>query len=130
VLRDLGTPQFQQINSDARLAEIFSSLRQRNIDLSPIVFFDPTLLRPPAVQTDGLLRLTGFFDTKPQRILFDMGFEFAQDQWRLAAIIVDIKTPSQPSPPDQKSPADKGEAKSPAKAKAKAATKSEPKDAP
>ena len=28
VLRDLGTPQFQSLNSDARLAEIFAALRK------------------------------------------------------------------------------------------------------
>jgi hypothetical protein len=34
VLRDLGTPDFQQTNSAARLSEIFRDLRTRNIDIS------------------------------------------------------------------------------------------------
>ena len=95
VLRDLGTPQFQSMNTDARLAEIFAGLRGRKLDLSPLLFFDPKLVREPAIQAGGLLRLTGFIPTDPQRILFDMGFERVEDQWRLSAIVIDV----QPSPP-------------------------------
>jgi hypothetical protein len=94
VLRDLGTPQFQATNSDARLGEIFAGLRQRNLDFSPIIFFDPKLIRPAAIQPDGMLRLTGYIDTRPQRVLFDMGFELVQKQWRLSAIIVDMNVPA------------------------------------
>ena len=94
VLRDLGTPQFQAMNTDARLGEIFSSLRVRNLDFSPVIFFDPKLIRPAAVQPNGVLRLTGYIDTRPERILFDLGFELVQEQWRLAAIIVDMNVPS------------------------------------
>ncbi len=90
VLRDLGTLQFQSLNTDARLAEIFASLRNRKLDLSPLVFFDPKLIREPAVQA-GLLRLTGYIPTDPERILFDMGFERVADQWRLSAIVIDVQ---------------------------------------
>jgi len=91
VLRDLGTPNFQASNTDARLGEIFASLRQRKLDFSPILFFDPKLIREPAIQSNGLLRLTGYFDTRPERVLFDMGFELVDGTWRVSAIIVDMK---------------------------------------
>ena len=94
VLRDLGTPQFQAMNSDARLGEIFAGLRQRNLDFSPIIFFDPKLIRPAAIQPGGMLRLTGYIDTRPERVLFDMGFELVQTQWRLSAIVVDMNVPA------------------------------------
>lgn len=122
VLRDLGTPQFQAINSDARLAEIFSELRQRNLDLSPILFFDPTMIRPPALQDDGMLRTTGFIDTKPERVLFDMGFQPIEGRWRLTAIVVEIKAPkikpaeqtsSEKGPPDTGSKAPGSQAPAP-----------------
>ena len=94
MLRDLGTPQFQAMNTDALLAEIFGGLRLRNLDFSPVLFFDPKLIRPAAVQSSGMLRLTGYIDTRPERVLFDMGFESVQGQWRLAAIVVDMNVPS------------------------------------
>ncbi|HWK39360.1 MAG TPA: hypothetical protein VNR88_10635 [Hyphomicrobium sp.] len=93
VLRDLGTPQFQASNTDARLGEIFATLRNRGIDFSPILFFDPKLVRPAAIQPNGMLRMTGYIDTRPERVLFDMGFELINSQWRLSAIIVDMQTP-------------------------------------
>ena len=103
VLRDLGTPQFQAMNTDARLGEIFSALRLRQLDLSPLIFFDPKLVRQPAIQPNGILRLTGFFDTKPERVLFDMGFQTVDGKWRLAAIIVDVQPPKKEpaAPPAQ-----------------------------
>lgn len=119
VLRDLGTPQFQAVNTDARLGEIFAALRQRNLDLSPVLFFEPKLIRPPAVQDNGILRMTGFLDTKPERVLFDMGFESVQGQWRLSAIVVDIKAPTtetaEPAAPSSKDAASKNETKTKAK---------------
>jgi hypothetical protein len=117
VVRDLATPQFQAINSDARLAEIFAGLRQRNLDLSPLIFQDPKLVREPAIQAGGLLRLTGFIPTSPQRILFDMGFERVGDQWRLSAIVIDVQpTPTSAAPAKQP---EKAPPKTEAKAKAK-----------
>jgi hypothetical protein len=119
VLRDLGTPQFQSLNSDARLAEIFAALRNRNLDLSPLLFFDPKLLREPALQS-GLLRLTGYIPTDPERILFDIGFERVGDQWRLSAIVIDVQPLKEP--PASPSKAKEPQAKSTPKNKAKAAT--------
>ncbi len=128
VLRDLGTPQFQSLNSDARLGEIFAALRNRKLDLSPLLFFDPKLIREPALQPSGLLRLTGYIPTDPERILFDMGFERVADQWRLSAIVIDVQPLKEPpaSPPNAKEP----QAKSTPKNKAKAATAPPPAVAP
>lgn len=98
VLRDLGTPQFQAMNTDARLGEIFSALRRRALDFSPVLFFEPKLVREPAIQANGILRLTGYMDTRPERVLFDMGFENIAGAWKLAAIIVDMQNaPAQSS---------------------------------
>ncbi len=121
VLRDLGTPKFQATNTDAKLAEIFGALRNRKLDLSPLVFFDPKLVRQPAVGPDGMLRLTGFIPTDPQRILFDMGFERVGEQWRLSAIVIDVK--SLPSATSEKAPPAK---KAEPKAKATPASKPGP----
>ena len=127
VLRDLGTPQFQSLNNDARLGEIFAALRNRKLDLSPLLFFDPKLIREPALQS-GLLRLTGYIPTDPERILFDMGFERVGDQWRLSAIVINVQ-PLKP-PPASASKAKEPQAKSMPKEKAKAATAPAPAAAP
>ena len=123
VLRDLGTPQFQAMNSDARLGEIFAGLRRRNLDLSPLLFFDPQLARQPAIEPGGVLRMTGLIPTTPERIVFDMGFERVGDHWRLSAIVIDMQQAPEPAaaaPPDKAASPKVDKTNANAKAKAKA----------
>lgn len=94
VLRDLGAPGFQEANNAARLAEIFAPLRKRNIDLNPVMFFDPRLIRPPAIQGNGILRLSGFVPTEPEQIDFDLAFQKVGGEWRLFGIAVDTSRPA------------------------------------
>ncbi len=107
VLRDLSAPAFQQVNNPARLAELFAGLRKRNLDLAPTLLFDPKLIRPPAIQKNGLLRLSGFFDTRPERVVFDFQFQRIGATWRLFGLsvntsVVEKSTASQATPEKQK----------------------------
>lgn len=86
VLRELGAPGFQLANSPAKLADIFGHLRRQRLDLSPIVLFTPNLVRHPAIDARGLLTLSGFFDTQPQRVEFDLLFQPVGGEWRLFGI--------------------------------------------
>jgi hypothetical protein len=113
VLRDLAAPAFQQSNSAARLGEIFGNLRKRELDLSPILFFQPKLNRPAGITDNGLLRMTGFFETKPERISFDMFFQSVGGSWRLFGLAVDVAPPpaaasqlSQAEPAPERVPAE------------------------
>lgn len=123
VLRDLGTPPFQAVNSDARLAEIFAALRLRRIDMSPLLFFDPQLARPAAVE-GGVLRLMGLIPTKPERIVFDLGFEKFGEEWRLSAIVIDLQ-PEPVADAGAPPPDAKGKPDAPARTKAASKQKSE-----
>jgi hypothetical protein len=89
VFRELATPSFQGSNNPARLTDTFAALRKRDIDMSPVFFFNPKLIRKPEIRPDGLLRLTGYFPTKPEQINFDMMFQFVDGRWRLHGIAVD-----------------------------------------
>lgn len=91
VLRDLGSPAFQSTNSAARLTEAFTDLRQRRLDFSPILFFDPKLVREPSLDEAGRLRLRGFIETQPERINFDMLFENIGGDWRLFGLAVQMQ---------------------------------------
>jgi len=110
VVRDLAAPDFQNVNSAEKLAEIFTGLRNSKFDLSPVLFFDPKLIRQPELLANGMLRLTGFFDTRPQRVNFDLIFQPVETDWRLNAVNVGTKeappqevqavspAPAQPTP--------------------------------
>jgi hypothetical protein len=96
VLRDMAAPGFKRINSPERLAQIFANLRKRNLDLSPVVLFQPKLYQRPQVSDKGMLRITGFFPTSPERINFDVIFQPVRGQWRLFGI--SVKTAPAPQP--------------------------------
>jgi hypothetical protein len=93
VLREMGAPEFQRANSAERLAQIFAQLRGRQLDLSPILIVQPKLFRKPEMNADGMIRVTGFFPTSPERVNFDLIFQPVNSRWRLYGIAVE------PSPP-------------------------------
>lgn len=105
VLRDLGAPDFQLNNTQARLTDAFAELRRRNLDFSPIIFFDPKLVREPAIDDAGRLRLTGFIDTQPEQVTFDMMFSLAGGTWRLYGLAVEMRANRSPAPAQQTSTA-------------------------
>lgn len=82
VLRELGAPGFQAANTAAQLAENFAKQRKSKFDLSPILFFDPKLVEKPSIEESGMLRLTGFFATRPQQVNFNLVFEYVDGEWR------------------------------------------------
>jgi hypothetical protein len=92
VLREIGAPTFQS-NSPAKLAEAFTDLRRRRVDLSRILLFQPKLLRRPEINARGMLRITGFFPTLPERINFDLMFQPVEGRWRLFGISVNTSAP-------------------------------------
>jgi hypothetical protein len=91
VLRDLAAPGFRVANSNEKLAEIFAGLRNTKYDLSPIMFFQPKLTKEPGLMENGMLRLTGFFDTRPQRVNFDLAFEENGGEWLLYGVSIGTK---------------------------------------
>ena len=93
VLRDLASPNFQQANTPARLGEIFQKQRGRHIDISPIVVLQPTLSRPAWVDEHGLLRLEGFFPSRPEQVNFTLAFEVVAGRWRLFGLGVHTAEP-------------------------------------
>jgi hypothetical protein len=86
VLLDLGAPAFRASNNSASLAQIFAALRQRNLDLSPILFFTPKLVQQPVIGQNGILRLAGFFPTAPERVNFDIYMQMVGNEWQLFGI--------------------------------------------
>src|SRR5262245_45459959 len=76
VLRDLGAPDFQA-NSAAQLAEIFAQQRRDNIDLSGVAVIDPQLTLLPQIESNGLMRMAGFFPSVPTQV----NFEYSTRRW-------------------------------------------------
>jgi hypothetical protein len=88
VLHDLAAPSFQAKNNPADLARIFTNQREHHTDLFQVALVAPQLSSPPRLETNGMLRLTGIFPTRPLQINFDLMFENVGGQWRLFGISV------------------------------------------
>ena len=95
VLRDLGSPGFRNANSAARLAEVFGDLRKRNLDIGPTVLFPVRLTRPAAIDKQGMLRLTGFFPTRPMSVAFDLAYERVRGRWLLFGVSIKVTPATQ-----------------------------------
>lgn len=87
-LRDWGAPSFKQSNSTRELAEIFSGLREANIDLSMTLLIEPVYTIKPQLRDDGLLRMRGQFPLRPKTINFDLLFQPIMGRWRLIGVAV------------------------------------------
>jgi hypothetical protein len=94
VLRELGGPALQQ-HSAAQLASAFANLRAAKVDLLVSAILTPQLTQQPKVTPDGLLQLVGFFPTQPRRIQFNIVYQAAGGQWRLAGLNVGVAAPPQ-----------------------------------
>jgi hypothetical protein len=100
VLRDLGSPEFQ-VNSAARLAEIFAKQRRDNIDLSGVAVIDPQLTLLPQIEANGMMHMAGFFPSVPTQVNFELAYAPVNGQWRLFGLSVSLgqAAPIAPSPP-------------------------------
>jgi hypothetical protein len=99
VLRDLAAPDFQARNTAADLAQIFSELRRRKLDLHGAALLAPKFSAIPALEQNGLLRLTGFFQTHPEQINFDLLFQSVAGELRLYGISIAMSEAAPPAQP-------------------------------
>jgi hypothetical protein len=104
VLRDMAAPGFRRANSPDRLYQVFSNLRSRNLDLSPIILFQPKLFQRPEINNRGMLRIAGFFPTAPERVNFDLIFQPVRGKWRLYGIAANTQKAPPPQAAQQAAP--------------------------
>lgn len=88
VLRELGSPDFQKLNTARRLGEIFADMRARKLNFAPVVMFQPKFVRQPEIDSRGFIRTTGFYETSPLQVHFDLVFQSVAGSWRLFEISV------------------------------------------
>ena len=48
----------------------------------------PVFDEPPAIDKQGLLKLSGYFPTTPLRVLFELSYAYEQSEWKLTGIVV------------------------------------------
>ena len=98
VLRDLGTPVFRERFDLAQLTAIFSNLRSRSVNLSPVLFLAPNLTKQPEMTEGNQLRIVGDFPTQPLKIQYEILFLQIDGVWRIDGLAVDA-VPQQAAAP-------------------------------
>ena len=88
VLRDLGSLEFQRVNTEQELASQFSQFRALNLDIGVVTLYEPVFTTKPVIDQNGLMQLKGYFPTQPIRIEFDLIFLLLEGRWRLQQILV------------------------------------------
>jgi hypothetical protein len=90
VLRDKAAPSFRDGTTSASLAKSLESLAQQRIDLSAIAIIAPQLTDLPLLDSEGRLKLKGYFPGQPVGIAFDLTFEAVHGNWRLFALSIGL----------------------------------------
>ncbi|MEP6822363.1 MAG: hypothetical protein ABI946_08445, partial [Chthoniobacterales bacterium] len=73
-----------------KLATIFQSFIEQEINLAPIKDMTPKFDKPPALNDDGVLVLQGSYLTRASRLRFDLGYMFQEPEWKLVKVNVDV----------------------------------------
>ncbi len=73
-----------------QLQEVFQSFIDQKIDLSDVAQAEPTFESPPAINSDGLLVLEGFYSNVPGRIDFRLKCVYEKPAWKLFGVKVNV----------------------------------------
>jgi hypothetical protein len=79
----------------------------------PIIFVAPKPTQPPQIDNRGLLRLVGYFPTRPLQVNFDLAYQLAGAEWKLYAISV-APVPAEPAVAQTDAPANAAATRKPA----------------
>lgn len=88
VLHGLGAPGFRQKFSIQDLAATFAALRQRQINLRPVVLLQPKISQSQFLPSKKIWRLRGHMATQPAQLNFELQYQYVRANWRLHALTI------------------------------------------
>lgn len=87
VFRDLGSPSFQQKNTNSQLSEVFGPLRKAGVALDMVALFDAQILKA-GLTPDNMLQIAATLASKPVPVQFELVFQDIGGSWRLYTISI------------------------------------------
>ena len=94
VLHGMTTPALQARVSAVQFGKAFASLRKQQLDLSPVLVLLPQFTVAPAVTPQGVLKLVGFFPSRPLQINFDIEYRPMDGFWMIDGLSVSVQPTS------------------------------------
>ncbi len=89
VLRDLGTPAFQERFDQSRLAAIFANLRNLNLDLSPVLNVGLNICEKSELDAANQLHLGGRIAAQQLQVDYELLFVMVRGAWRIQGLAID-----------------------------------------
>jgi hypothetical protein len=107
ILREISSPGFAAANDAARLSASFRSQRDRNLDFSGVLVYEPTMTVMPEIDKNGMMHFAGYFPSASSQINFEMIFEPVKGRWKLFGLAADVGPagPAAPTPLPENAPA-------------------------
>lgn len=86
VVRDISASGFQINNDPAKLAQVFSAIRNSRIDLGNALLVPPTYTSAPQQVQPEIFQVRGIFNLRPIAMAFDLYFQWERGEWRMYGI--------------------------------------------
>jgi hypothetical protein len=90
ILREISAPGFAATNDAARLSMTFKRQRERGVDYSGTLVYEPQITRGPEISKDGMLMFQGYFPSASSQIKFEMIFAPVDGRWKLFGLAADL----------------------------------------
>jgi len=87
---DSVSAHWQEQLTKGQLQRAFQPFIDRNISIANIANATPVFDEPSAVNSEGLLVVTGHYDTQPYRVQFAMRFFYELPAWKLFGLDVNL----------------------------------------
>ena len=118
VFRAIASTAFQ-VNTAARLSEIFAGQRREGLNLAYAAILEPRWTVEPQIEASGMIHMAGYFEVNPVPVVFDLLFTQQNGQWLLFGLTVGLAQPApQAAAPTAPAPAAAAAAPAPVPAKA------------
>lgn len=91
VLYESLSKVWQDQTSPAKLKALFQSFIDKEIDISPIKKVEPVFNKAAEIDSDDVLIVSGYYPTKPKRVLFRLKYLTEKSDWKLVGIKIDIE---------------------------------------
>lgn len=88
VVRDLGSPDFRDANTPAKLGLVFANLTEQRVDMLPVLVVEPLYREAPRLTARRMLYVAGTFNIQPRRISFELLFDVWKGEWRLYGVSI------------------------------------------
>ena len=88
----LAKPFRDQFNPD-KLKQVFKSFADQKVDFSVIAAKTPIATSETKIDNRGALILRGYFDTTPNRLIYELDFLPSEGEWKPIKLNVNLKRP-------------------------------------